>query len=319
MVRRDCNDPITQPIEELPQIVSNRALPIDPRGMFDSLPPLVPPPRFAVVERGVYRSAYPTLRSFPFVRTLDLKCIISLTPEEPTLDLKEFCRSHRITLKAINVEKFKGGNVTLLPTDVSQALEMLLNASMHPLLIHCLDGRHVTGTVVMLLRRILMWHPSSAFAEHSRFTGVDEANSQEEIAFVNEFVTPIQLSRAVPSWLWGGRLVDREGRPVKHPQMRLRHPTSAPTAQAPSAPSANPAMRIAGPSDAALVVKAKGDGATNEVELSAELRMLGFFDSVSRSAASMGVVASAASSSATDRRRTDQSNRRSRSAEALRR
>lgn len=51
---------------------------------------LVPPARFAHVCPGVMRGAYPTLRNFRFLSRLQLKTIISLTPEAPTADLVLF-------------------------------------------------------------------------------------------------------------------------------------------------------------------------------------------------------------------------------------
>jgi hypothetical protein len=58
----------------------------------------VPPFRFAIVEDGVYRGAYPTLKNFPYLKTLKLKTIISLIPEPPTLDLDDFCAMNGIDL-----------------------------------------------------------------------------------------------------------------------------------------------------------------------------------------------------------------------------
>ncbi len=46
---------------------------------------LIPPFRFSIVELDVYRGAYPTLKNFPFLKTLALKTIISLTPVSPEI------------------------------------------------------------------------------------------------------------------------------------------------------------------------------------------------------------------------------------------
>ena len=60
-------------------------------GRMSGLPKVVPPLRFGIVEVGVYRGAYPTLFNFPFLKTLSLRTIISLVPENPTPDLEDFC------------------------------------------------------------------------------------------------------------------------------------------------------------------------------------------------------------------------------------
>jgi tyrosine-protein phosphatase OCA6 len=279
--------------------------------MYSEVPPLVAPPRFAAVERGVYRSAYPTLRHLNFLRTLDLKTIVSLSPEEPTLDLREFCRAMRITLRHVPVDKYKGSEVTLLPADVSQALEVVLNQATFPVLVHCLDGRANTGTVVLVLRRLLMWSTPAAQAEYCRFTR-DAAVPPEVTAFVAEFAAPVTLAPAVPRWLWGGSLVDRDGRPQRHPTMRVRNPAAFSLAINRAAPA----------QDAALVVKLLPTATVDRraesdvVELGGEMRML---ECVSAGAAAaqrsgMGVVKGA---KVHDRRGTE-TKPRSRSADSLR-
>ena len=57
---------------------------------------VVPPFRFAIVEVGVYRGAYPTLKNFAFLKSLNLKTMISLIPEAPTNDLEDFCEMEGI-------------------------------------------------------------------------------------------------------------------------------------------------------------------------------------------------------------------------------
>jgi tyrosine-protein phosphatase OCA6 len=54
------------------------------------------PLRFSTIEVGLYRGAYPTLRNFRFLRCLQIKMMISMTPEPPTADLNEFCQQFGI-------------------------------------------------------------------------------------------------------------------------------------------------------------------------------------------------------------------------------
>lgn len=60
---------------------------------------VVPPFRFGIVEAGVYRGAYPTLKNFPYLKTLGLTTVISLIPEPPTVDLEDFCVINNISLQ----------------------------------------------------------------------------------------------------------------------------------------------------------------------------------------------------------------------------
>lgn len=69
---------------------------------------IVPPFRFGIVEAGVYRGAYPTLKNFPYLKTLELTTVISLTPEPPTVDLEDFC-----VINNINLQHYMGKHPTL--------------------------------------------------------------------------------------------------------------------------------------------------------------------------------------------------------------
>ena len=167
--------------------------------------PIVPPPRFACVEPGVFRSGYPTLRHFNFLRSLELKLIVCISPEEPTVDLREFCRSERVSLRNVCAEKYKGTDAPMLPTDAASVLDAMVSASVHPVLVCCLDGRAVTGTAVLLLRKLQMWSSAAAHSEYCRFTA-ESAPAPDVVSFIADFVTPIVLPVRIPRWLWGGSL-----------------------------------------------------------------------------------------------------------------
>jgi tyrosine-protein phosphatase OCA6 len=271
---------------------------------------LVAPLRFAVIERGLYRSAYPTLRNFDFLRTLELKTIVSIIPNDATLDLREFCRAKRISHRQVSVDKYKEGEVAILPNDASQVLEIALNPANFPLLIHCLDGRANTGTVVLLLRRLLLWSTSAAHAEYCRFT--KEPSVPTDInGFVAEFPAPINLPSSVPRWFWNGSLVDRDGKPQRHPTMRVKNPATL-----------TAISRAAAPQDAVLVVKMLTAGARDtevrrdgdHVEIGGEMRMLGSVATGAAAATRSGLFVSHSMKEA-DRRLTE-AKPRSRSADA---
>lgn len=60
---------------------------------------LYPPFRYGIVHTGIYRGAYPTLPNFRFLSRLQLKTIISLTPEDPINDLKAFAEMAGVTIR----------------------------------------------------------------------------------------------------------------------------------------------------------------------------------------------------------------------------
>ncbi|KAG5487518.1 hypothetical protein LSCM1_07475 [Leishmania martiniquensis] len=219
---------------------------------------LVPPLRFARVESGVYRGAYPVLRNFPHIRRLRLRTIVSLIPEPPTFDLQCFAEAEHIQLHHIHAERAKG-EVQLLPSELSEALQLILNKDMHPLYVHCLDGRHVTGLVVMALRKLLQWDAKAAHAEYQRFT----REVQDEVAFIADYTGPLLVPPHLPAWLWGGSLYDAAtGQQKRLPtSMRLRFSTAVSGGAgggAPLAAGAGPANSPLGSMSAAVSHNAKG-------------------------------------------------------------
>jgi tyrosine-protein phosphatase OCA6 len=139
-----------------------------------SLPPLVPPFNYALVEEGLHRGAYPTLKNFRFLRRLRLSTIISLTPEEPNVDLVEFCTAEDISLKHISVEKFQE-SVTITAPMIAKVINLLVSTASLPVYIHCLDGANNTSLVIAVLRKLQNWKTSAIFAEFSRFLNISHA------------------------------------------------------------------------------------------------------------------------------------------------
>ncbi len=185
---------------------------------------LVPPFRFGTVEDGVYRGAYPVLRNFNFLRRLKLRTILSLTPENATYDLRAFAASEGITLKYIQAEKFKGDSVSLLPPEISDALQAVVNVDLHPLYVHCLDGRHVVGTVVMALRKLQFWDGACSHHEYLRYA----RERNDEVAFIMDYGGPLTIPERIPVWLWSGTVTDGEsGKQKKHPTIKFKVTGSA--------------------------------------------------------------------------------------------
>lgn len=130
-----------------------------------------PPPNFAMVERGIYRSGIPNASNFGFLQTLKLRSIIYLCPEPyPEANLK-FLQSHGIQLFQFGIEGKKEPFVTIPVDTIMEALRVLLDVRNHPVLIHCKQGKHRTGCLVGCLRKLQNWCLSSVFEEYQRFAG----------------------------------------------------------------------------------------------------------------------------------------------------
>uniref|UniRef100_A0A7S0DWD3 Tyrosine specific protein phosphatases domain-containing protein n=1 Tax=Hanusia phi TaxID=3032 RepID=A0A7S0DWD3_9CRYP len=177
---------------------------------------VVPPFRFAIVEVGVYRGAYPTLKNFPFLKSLNLKTMISLIPEAPTNDLEDFCETAGVELIHHMVEKRKD-ELTITVKDVVSTLSTIVRASKLPIYVHCLDGSEVTGLVFACLRRLQAWHYECIVNEFCRYARSGEISSAEE-KLVHSF-KEIEIDEDErPHWLWQRDLL---GNGQGHPFIKL--------------------------------------------------------------------------------------------------
>jgi len=180
-----------------------------------SLQPLRVPFRYAMIEDGLYRDAYPTLKNFRFLVRLRLRTVISLTPEPPTVDLQQFFRSEKISSHYVKVDKYNEA-VTLQPRAVAEILQWLINADNLPCYVHCLDGANVTGLVVMCLRKLQNYTLPFIFSEFFRFVreGVFVPAEKEFVRNFGDNLT-VNIPPNIPRWLWQGRRIS------KHPSIRL--------------------------------------------------------------------------------------------------
>ncbi|KAK4533889.1 hypothetical protein CCYA_CCYA20G4771 [Cyanidiococcus yangmingshanensis] len=218
------------------------------------LPSLVTPFRFGIVEDGLYRGAYPTLKNWRFLRRLQLRSIVTLSAEAPTADLSDFCRNEQIRLWHWQTEKFEDVP-TLTPSKVATILHCIVDVQNHPLFIHCRDGGHNTGLVIMCLRRLQNWNLSVIFSEFCRYVKGGEIRLSES-QYVESFKGEVTLPADRPVWLWGGRCITR------HPYLRLRYSNGASkdgaevqrdaTSQGRAVAGAKQVVKVSAPGDATV-------------------------------------------------------------------
>jgi tyrosine-protein phosphatase OCA6 len=140
---------------------------------------IFPPHRFAMVQDGIYRGAYPTTRNVSFFRRLDLKTTISLCPSKP-----EIFESSNFHIQQENHHfKIKKPKESLKITlsEITKVLKLLLDKENYPIYIHCIDGTSVTNVFLMCFRKLKHWDMSSIINEATRFSKED---ALEEIQFV---------------------------------------------------------------------------------------------------------------------------------------
>lgn len=184
------------------------------------LPPLVPPLRFALVDEGIFRGAYPSLVNQRFLSRLQLRTVISLLPEAPTPDLVDWCEQNGIRIHAERVAVFKD-EVTLTHNRAADILTLLVRQEVRPVYVHCLDGVSVTGTIVMCLRKLQRWTTASLIAEYARFARRDDTPVPPKPHIVSFFqlfrpeMAEAELSKLTPAelppWLTSVRSVSPPG------------------------------------------------------------------------------------------------------------
>ncbi|KAG2173603.1 hypothetical protein INT43_005021 [Umbelopsis isabellina] len=206
-----------------------------------TLPPLIPPFRFAAVEDNVFRGAYPKQRNLRFIKRLvrgeghdherlpdvrlitllfvrlHLKTMLSLIPDPLPDDILSYCDEQGINAIHLRVDKMKEDNIPLTYSRTIAAIQTIIDPENQPIYVHCLDGSDVTGLVIACLRKLQMWSTSSAMGEYLRFLR-SNVISPEVFEFVEKFFNlDVTIPMAIPPWLWGGTVSFR-----KHPSLKLK-------------------------------------------------------------------------------------------------
>lgn len=127
------------------------------------------PENFAMVESGVYRSAFPRTKNIEFLKRLRLKTVVSLVPEDYPDAMLDFYAANRIQVISHGLDGNKWPFKEIDQKALQLVLEDVLNPTNRPLLIHCNKGKHRTGSVVGALRKIRGWALSTVFSEYLLF------------------------------------------------------------------------------------------------------------------------------------------------------
>lgn len=183
----------------------------------------VPPLRFNTVEPDLYRGAYPREVSYPFLSTLQLKTIISLTPnpitEESDSGLVNFAQTNNIQLIHLECAPAGKGKKRGVPIDYStifHALHYMIHKSYGPVYIHCLNGGQVVSMVVACLRKLQFWSSISIFNEFINYTLNITVNDRN---FVEGFEGELKINTNTKvDWLWTGM---SKGVVENHPRLKL--------------------------------------------------------------------------------------------------
>lgn len=139
----------------------------------------VTPLHFNTVQPNLYRGSYPREINFPFLRTLQLKNIVSLTPDPLNDTIQMFCKENNI--KMLHIECNKKSKKPKDPTEkkvkrkkkpvpidydvVIKTIMFLVDRRNYPVYIHCENGDLITSLVIACLRRFTYWSTVSILNE----------------------------------------------------------------------------------------------------------------------------------------------------------
>ncbi|CCE79313.1 Piso0_001370 [Millerozyma farinosa CBS 7064] len=135
---------------------------------------LTPPENFAPVINNIYRSSFPHPNNFTFLRKLKLKSVLCLIPEEYPDSYAEFFNEEGIHIFQLGMSGNKEPFVNISNELITEAVKIVLDPKNQPILMHCNRGKHRTGCLVGVLRRLQKWSLSIIFDEYRKFAAPKE-------------------------------------------------------------------------------------------------------------------------------------------------
>ncbi|KAG6359849.1 hypothetical protein INS49_010902 [Diaporthe citri] len=125
------------------------------------------PANFGTVVPGIYRSSYPKEADYAFLQKLKLKTIITLVDKDLPETFLPFMKANKIQHRHITMQGTKKETIPI--QTMAAILEVVHDKRNHPLLIHCNHGRHRTGCVVALVRKIQNWESERVLDEYRAY------------------------------------------------------------------------------------------------------------------------------------------------------
>lgn len=133
----------------------------------ESLPSDGRPVNFGIVVPGVYRSSFPQAEDYGFIEGLKLKTIVTLVQKEFPESYGEFIENNGIKHCVFDMKGTKKEDIPI--ATMRSILRLVLDTQNHPLLIHCNHGKHRTGCVVAIVRKISGWDLGNVLNEYKNY------------------------------------------------------------------------------------------------------------------------------------------------------
>ncbi|KAL8787594.1 MAG: hypothetical protein Q9213_002156 [Squamulea squamosa] len=143
---------------------------------------------FGEVVPGIYRSSFPMNGNFEHLRSLGLKTILTLVPQEYPAENVLFMKENGINHFQIPIPAHKNESVKIPLENIANALDILRNTKMHPILVHCNKGKHRTGCIIATYRLLSNWSPAATITEYRKYAS-SKARALDE-TFIYNFDVP---------------------------------------------------------------------------------------------------------------------------------
>ena len=144
-----------------------------------------PPEAFGMVTSDIYRSAFISPISYPFIKSLNLKTILILSSESPTRLFTSFAEELGIRILSLGMQRPTNNWKPISEELVKEGIEFILDPKHQPALITCSTGIHETGVFVAILRKYQNWNLNSILMEYKSFAGTKSRYVNEQ--FIEAF------------------------------------------------------------------------------------------------------------------------------------
>lgn len=155
------------------------------------------PTNFQTIAPGLYRSSYPHFLHFDSLADLSLKTVVTLVPEHLPFAYGNFISTQGIVHYHIPILANKDAKVFTPVEVVHQVMELMLDPSNYPMMIHCNKGKHRTGCMTACFRKVCGWTDEAAIEEYIQHSTPKER--ELDMDFIRRFdasvLKPIALER----------------------------------------------------------------------------------------------------------------------------
>jgi len=125
------------------------------------------PVNFGLVVPGIYRSSFPQVEDFEYLKTLHLKTIVTLVKKDYPIGFQAFIKAHGIRHYVIDMQGTK--KVEITQAVMLSIMKIVLDKENQPLLIHCNHGKHRTGCAAAVIRHVSCWNLEAILEEYKGY------------------------------------------------------------------------------------------------------------------------------------------------------